>query len=192
MEINKIMGDVKPVVAVQAIVEGKMVLLTQNTIASYDFGSKVDLAGVKVPSTADEAKRARFMVAFPVTYMTPPIYATPPSFDSAMRGGWDQAANLPFTSEIQTTYPGYQKSKTIPSGSLARAFGAGTYTVYSGQFVASAGIIVPGALVQVEYAAGADQGRLKVATTYDADLVVGVVDAYDTAYCNLTVTLKEF
>jgi len=189
MEINNILGDVKAVVAVNDIVEGRMVTLQTHTL-SADFGSLVDLPGVDTPNTADEAKKARFMVAFPVTYQKPPFYISPPQMAYALRGGFDQADNSDFNADVLTTYPGYKISKTIPSGTLARAFGAGTYTIPSGQFVYSANL-VPGAGVSVNYA-GADRGKLQYEATYDSDVVVGFVTHLDSTTLALTVTLKEF
>ncbi len=189
MEINNILGDVKPVVAVNDIVEGRMVTLQAHTV-SADFGSSSDLPGVDTPSTLDEARKARFMVAFPITYQKPPFYISPPSMSFALRGGFDQSDNSDFNADVLTTYPGYKSSKTIPSGTLARAFGAGTFTVPSGQFIYSASL-VPGAAVSVAYS-GANRGKLQYEATYDADLVVGFVTHLDSTTQNLTVTLKEF
>lgn len=190
MEINNILGDVKAVVAKNNIVEGRMVTLQAHTL-SADFGSLVDLPGVDTPSTADEAKKARFVVTFPVTYQKPPIYVNPPSMAYALRGGFDQADNSDFTAVVETTFPGYKESKTIPSGTLARAFGAGTFTIPSGQYIASANL-VPGASLSVAYTPAADRGKLQYQATYDADLVVGFVMLVDPNTQNLTVTLKEF
>lgn len=189
MEINRIMGDVKAVVATADVVEGRMVLLTSHS-NSYDFGSRSDLPGVKVPATADEAKRARFIVTFPITYQEPPFYVPTPSMTYALRGGWDQAENTDFTAEVQTTYPGYKNSKTIPSGTPARAFGQGTFTVPSGQYIANAGL-VPGAAVSVSYS-GVNAGKLQLEATFDQSVVVGLVERLDSATQNLTVTLMEF
>jgi len=189
MEINNIMGDVKAVVAKNNIVEGRMVTLQAHTL-SADFGSLVDLPGVDTPSTAEEAKKARFIVTFPVTYQKPPFYINPPSMAYALRGGFDQADNSDFTAVVQTTYPGYKDSKTIPSGTLARAFGAGSYTIPSGQYIAAS--IVPGSNLSVAYSPAADRGKLQVQATYDADLVVGFAMGIDPTTQNLTVTLKEF
>ena len=189
MEINRINGDVKGAIVTTATVEGRMVCMVSHSL-SADFGSNVDLPGARVPVTADEAKKARFIVTFPVTQQKPPFYASMPSMSYALRQGFDQAANVPFTTEVQLTYPGYQESKTIPSGTGARLFGAGTYTIPSGQYVYSASL-VPGASVSVAYSGG-NEGKLQYAATYDADTIVGFVERVDSTTLNLTVTLSDF
>ena len=182
MEINRINGDVKGAVALTALTEGRMVCMASHSLSA-------DLPAAKLPLTADEAKKARFMVSFPVTSQKPPFYTPEPSFAYAVRGGWDQASNVPFSAEVALTYPGYQKSKTIPSGTRCRLFGAGTFTVPSGQYIYSASL-AKGASVSVSYAE-ATAGQLQYASTYDADVVVGVVEAID-SNLDLTVTLGMF
>jgi hypothetical protein len=189
MEINQINGDVKGVVVTADTVEGRMVCFTSHS-ESEDYGSLAGLPGAKVPSTADEAKKARWIVTFPVASQKPPFYTPMPGYDWAMRGGWDQSANVPFDASVALTYPGYQHSKTIPSGTRARAFGAGTYTIPSGQYVYSASLVV-GASVSVAYSGG-NEGKLQYAAAYDADTIVGIVEAVDASTLDLTVTLGLF
>jgi hypothetical protein len=98
---------------------------------------------------------------------------------------------VPFAATVYLTYPGYQNSVTIPSGTGALAFGAGTFTVPSGQYIYNAGLQVPGALVSVSYS-GADAGKLQLQATYDADVVVGVVENFDSTTYDLRVITKEF
>lgn len=189
MEINRINGDVKGAIVTTDTVEGRMVCMVSHSL-SKDFGSNADLPGARVPVTADEAKKARFIVAFPVTNQKAPFYTPEPSYAFALRQGFDQVTNLPFDASVALTYPGYQIAKTIPSGTGCRLFGAGTFTVASGQYVYSASL-TPGASVSVAYAGG-NEGKLQYASAYDADTVIGIVEALDTSTLNLTVTLGEY
>lgn len=191
MEINRIGGDVIGVQVKADIVEGRMVYLSGSG-ATYDFGSRTDLPGALTPATAENAKRSRFIVTWAQDNRALPLYGTYPSLAiNSMRGGWDQATNLPMTSQtIYTTYPGNQDGVTIPSGTLALAFGKGTYTIPSGAYVASADIRVVGAPVTVAYDAG-NEGKLKYASAWD-DSIVGTVEYYELASDKITVTLREF
>lgn len=191
MEINKINGDILGVVVNADIVEGRMVVI-DGSGSSHDFGSRTDLPKVKVPTTAEEAKRARFMVMWPQQTTSMPMYQPQPSFPFALRnGGWDQAANLPMTSTtIYTTYPGNQENVAIPSGTPALAFGAGTYTVASGQYIYNASLATPGALLQVSYS-GANAGKLEYVASY-GDTVVGIVNEYNSTTGKLTFTTPSF
>jgi hypothetical protein len=187
MEINRVLGNILPVVATDAIVEGSMVCLTTHT-QNHDFGSKVDLAGVKVPATAEEAKRAKFVISFAEDNRPTPIYQPTPSFNFAMRKGWDQAANVPFSTTVYLTQPGHMIGQTIPSGVCALAFGNGTYTVVSGMYVDNASIL-PGALLAVDYEDS--KGKLKYQATMD-DSVVAFVEAFDSTTGELTFTSLHF
>lgn len=189
MEINQINGVIKSVVAVSGITEGRMVFMTSHAV-SQNFGSLTDLPGVNVPSTADEAKRARFIVTWPVTAQKPPFYVPNPTLTFALREGFDQAANAPFSATVYPTYPGYQNSVVIPAGTPVRAFGAGTYTAPSGTYVDSAPLHSAGCLVSVNYT-GANAGKLQAEATY-SDAVVGVVEEWDSSTGHLTFTTKEF
>lgn len=191
MELNKVNGDIKGVVLTADTVEGRMVCLTSHTF-NNDFGSQTDLPGAKVPGTADEAKRARFIITWQVDNRTPPYYNPQPSYAWSLRsGGFGGAANVPFSATVWLTYPGYQNGVTIPSGTAALAYGAGTYTVQSGQYIHSSSLETPGAPLKVSYS-GADAGKLEYQATWDADLVVGVVDRFDSSTFALTFTTKEF
>jgi hypothetical protein len=55
------------------------------------------------------------------------------------------------------------RGRIIPSGALALAFGPGEFTVYSGSYVYSAGIEVPGAWLEVSNGQdhGTDTGKLR-------------------------------
>ena len=193
MYINRF-EDVIGVVALTDIVEGRFVLLAENTVGSYDFGSRTDLPGARVPATAEEAKRARYAITWTVTNGKPPFYQPMPSYDWALRGGaWDQTGNLPMTSTtIYTTYPGHQNGRTIPSGYLALAFAEGTYTIPSGAYIASDSLHVPGAMVIVANTDEdtTDAGKLKYQATMD-DRVVGYVQSYDSATMDITVKVSN-
>jgi hypothetical protein len=183
MEINRF-EDIVGGVAQADIVEGRFVLLTANTV-SENFGSKEDLPGMKVPSTAEEATRAKYVSAFAVDNRPTPIYQPAPSMDFALRGGFDQAANLPFATTVYLTHPGNQEGMTIPSGASMLGFEEGTFTLPSGAYVYSADIIVPGAALVVEYS-GADAGKPKYVAT-NAVGVVGETDRYDATDGRLTI-----
>jgi len=191
MEINKVNGDIKGVVLTQDIVEGRFVCLTSHSF-NADFGSQTDLPGVKLPTTADEAKRARFILTWAVDNRTPPYYNPQPAYAwSLRRGGFGGAANVPFSATVWLTYPGYQDGVTIPSGTSALAFGAGTFTVPSGAYVYNASLQTPGAALAVSYS-GAYAGMLEYTATWDASVVVAVVDEYNSSTGDLTVSTREF
>ncbi len=190
MEINKVNGDILGVVTSADTVEGRMVCLTSHSFDN-DFGSQTDLPAAKVPSTLDEARRARFILTWQVDNRTPPYYVPQPAYAFSLRNGFGSAANVPFSATVHLTYPGYKNSVTIPSGTSALAFGAGTFTVPSGQYIYSTGLRTPGALVSVSYS-GADAGKLQEQATYDADLVVGMVENFDSTTFDLRVVTKEF
>lgn len=189
MEINKF-EEVIGVVTTAEIIEGRFVLLTSHA-ETHDFGSQEDLPAAKIPATADEAKAARFVVTWPVTTQKPPFYTPTPAFDWTTRGGFGSAANVPFTASIALTYPGHQHSQAIPSGSLALAFGVGTYTIPSGQYIYNANLIKPGAFVIVANTAEdtTDAGKPKYQATFD-DRVVGVVHSYDSSNGDLVIVVK--
>src|SRR3972149_3980732 len=132
---------------VEDIVEGRFVLFTSHTF-SADFGSETDLPGVKLPDTAEEAKRAKYCLTWKVDNTEFPHYAVP-SFPFAERGGWSKAANAPFSTTVYLTHPGNQEGLTIPSGTSSLAYSDGVFTLPSGSYVYSANIIVPGALIIV-------------------------------------------
>ncbi len=153
MEINKY-TDITGVVTAQAIVEGRMVLLVAadegaNSV-DYDFGSRVDLPGARLPLTAAEAEKAHYVITFAVDNSTPPLYQPYPAFDYALRGGFDQDANVPFAATVHMTQQSMKIGLTIPSGVPALAFGPGVFTVPSGAFIYSANLQVPGTWLDVD------------------------------------------
>ena len=146
MEINKT-ADITGVITTEDIVEGRMVLFVTHPGYPNDLtGRLVDVPGVKLPDTAAEAAQAIYCITWPVDNREPPIVAWP-SYNFALRYGFAQVANTPVTGRtIYLTYPGYQESITIPSGSLALGYSCcGTeLTVPSGQYVYTAAMQIPG------------------------------------------------
>jgi hypothetical protein len=175
MEKNHYGDTILPVVVVQDIVEGRMVCLTSHT-EDVDYGSLVDVAGVKLPTTIAEAARSRYVLAFAQDNRSLPIYQPTPSMPFALRWGWDQAQNVPFNATVLLTHPGVQLDQTVPSGSAAVAFGEGIYTVSSGQYVYAADVEIPGTQLEVAYT-NPDEGKL---TVLNGGTVVAEVYQYHT------------
>src|SRR3990167_5879971 len=161
MEINKY-TDITGVVTAEAIVEGRMVILTSHSF-DHDFGSRTDLPAVRLPDTATEAEKAHYVIAFAVDNSKPPIFHPYPSFSYALRQGFDQGSNVPFSADVYTTAQSMLQGRTIPSGALALAFGPGVFTVPSGAFVYSANLEVPGTWLEAANGQddGTDTGKLK-------------------------------
>lgn len=165
MEINHYGDTILGAVVVEDVVEGRMLCLTAHT-ESEDFGSLEDLPGARLPRSTTEASQARYIVAFAQDNRPTPFYQTNPSFDYALRYGFDQSANAPFNpGYVYLTHPGNQDSMTIYAGSKVLLFGEGIYTVTSGNYIYSAAIEVPGSSLTVENTAGADRGKLKYSTS---------------------------
>lgn len=192
MEINKF-DNVIGVIPVADIVEGRLIVTTSHT-HDYDYGSKADLPGAKVPATAEEAKMARFIITWAVTQAKPPFYSPMPYYSWSLRsGGMDKTANLPMENvDVYLTYPGHVNGATIPSGIGSLAFGTGTYTVPSGCYINNASISTPGALLQVANTAEdtTDAGKLKYLSAF-GDRCVGVVEHYDSSTGDLRFRLRS-
>jgi hypothetical protein len=188
MEINRADGNIIGVVATSDIVEGRMVCLTSHAL-DYNYGSKKDLPGVKVPTTADEAERAKFIVTWAEDNRPTPILDGMPQALTGTRNGWGAAPNVPFTAVVRLTQPGHQNGVTIPSGMQCLAYGKGSYTVLSGMYINSASFAT-GALLSVSYASGTE-GKLQLQATWD-DTVVGVVERWDATTGELCFTSREF
>lgn len=167
-------------VAVTELTEGKMVCLTSHSL-SRNYGSQTDLPGAKIPATADEAATAKFVVAFEADNRSLPIYQPTPSYSFALRYGYDQATNVPFSTTVHLTHPDNTETPTIPSGSNCLLYGEGIYTVPSGTFIYDAGL-TPGAQLEVEYS-GDDAGKLKVKS---AGTAVAEVIRFDSTEYKLT------
>jgi hypothetical protein len=186
MEINKF-TDIIGVLATSAIKEGRMVCLTPASVldTNYNYGSRSDLMGIKLPSTAAEAAKSKYVSAFALDNRPTPIIEGLPQYAWSMRsGGWDQVGNLPASGlTLFMDHPGNMTVvQTIPSGSLALAFDKGVFTVTSGNFIYNAGL-VSGAPLSVSYAGGTE-GELQ----YDANGTIGVVEHFDSA--NFTLTFR--
>lgn len=191
MEINRF-NDVLGVVTTENIPEGRFVLLTSHSF-SEDFGSLEDLPGVKLPDTAEEAKRAVFCLTFKVDNRPTPIVEKYPSFTFAERGGFSEDANAPFSATIYLTPPGNQEGLTIPSGVSALAYTDGTFTLPSGSYVYSSDIIVPGAaLIVADTASDSanDAGKVKYTASMAAG-VIGKTERYDSTTGKLTVRVNQ-
>jgi hypothetical protein len=190
MEINDF-EKVKGVVTTEDIVEGRFVVLGGAHSETYGFGSREDLQGAKVPHTAEEGLRAKYIITWPVSNGQTPIYEPTPSYPFSLRQGFGGAANVPFDAKVYLTYPGYTDGETIPSGSLALAFTEGTFTIPSGSYIYGANIIVPGAALVVCTVDGdtTNAGKVK----YAAALAVGVIgftESWDETTGKLTVRVE--
>lgn len=166
MQINKY-TDIVGAVVVEDIPEGRMVLITSNTVGTKDFGSEADLPGVKLPDDSTEAGEAKFIVTWPVTNANAEgpikLFIPTPSMDWALRRGFDQAANVPFNADVHLSWPGNKDGVTIPSGYQALAFAEGVFTVPSGSWEYNVALEAPGAPLRVmdtSTDSEADAGRL--------------------------------
>jgi len=162
MEINDF-EEVRGVVPQENVVEGRMVCLVAN-VHSRNYGDLTDLPGAKLPDTRAEAATARFVLMFEQDNRSLPLYVPQPSFDWAMRYGWEQPANAPFATTVYLTKPGQQEGVTIPSGQPSAAYTKGIFTVPSGEYVYSANLEIPGTQLEVANDAddsAADSGKLK-------------------------------
>jgi hypothetical protein len=187
MEINRFEDVIGAVIQADTI-EGRFVCLTSNAIGTIDFGSQSDLPGARIPIGLDEANRSHFVVTWPVDNKQTPFYQPYPSFTFALRQGFEQAANAPFTAKVWTTYPGNMDNQIIPSGNLCLLFTDGIFTIPSGQFIYDANIIKPGSAIVVEYS-GADAGKPKYQAA-SAWGVIGYTVKFDLATYSLTVKVE--
>lgn len=186
MEVRKY-TDIVGGVATQDIVEGRMVLLVPQS-TSYNFGSREDLPGFKLPSNTTEAAQAKFVSAFALDNRPLPLVDSYPSYPWALRmGGFDQTRNTPFTATMRMTYPANDSEpQTIASGSLMLGFDDGVFTVTSGNFIYNANL-APGAHLVVADATtdgAANAGKLK----YSASPGIAVVEEFDAD--NMVLTFR--
>ncbi len=188
MEINEF-SDVLGVIPVANVAEGRFVLLTSHSF-TYDFGSYTDLPGAKIPATAEEAKRAKYIITWKVDNRPTPVFEPMPSFPFAERGGFSEDPNVPFSATVYMTHPGNQEGLTIPSGMPSLAYTDGVFTVPSGSYIYNSNIIVPGAALIVANTTddAADAGKLKYTATMDVG-VVGTTERYDSTTGRLTVRI---
>jgi hypothetical protein len=152
-------------------VEGRMVLRVDNTAAlpapygvnGAAYRGMVLQNGVRVPVTAAEAARARFVVAFDMPGYKSPYFVGVPAYSYALRQGFDRAGNLPMTPTVHLVWPGQKENMVIPSGWNVICYEGGTYTVTSGQWVYSP-LIVPGVELEVHYRNVAQRGMLQISS----------------------------
>jgi len=147
MEIHKFY-DILGKVSESDIYEGRMVLLTRG----------VDRA--RLPHTLADARLARYVIAWPVENRLLPIYDPYPTYTRALRQGFDQTANTPFSATAYTFYPNLSDDPLeIPSGTGCLLYDKGEFTVGSGEWVNNIAVL-EGSELEVQYAAGADRGKL--------------------------------
>lgn len=187
MEINRF-EEVRGVRVIEDITEGRFVVMTAHNLGGALMNVDSDVPGAKLPTTAEEAKRAKYCLTFAVDNRPTPIVDWPQTeFD--FRGGVVNSQAGPLTGvKMWLTHPGNQESQTVPSGYKALAFTEGTFTLPSGQYVYNASLQTPGAALCIEYTAGADRGKPKYLATVDAS-AVGEVRHYDSVTGALTVDI---
>lgn len=191
-EINRF-EDVIGVVTQADTVEGRFVVLVANAMTGTFININSDLPGARVPATAEEAKRAKFMLMFAVDNRQSPIvnYPAAPTFD--LRGGWVNSTQGPLTSlTMWLTHPENQEDKTVVSGLKALGYTEGTFTFPSGAYVDSAAIKVPGCAIMVADTAsdGAGSAGKPKAQTSLAVGAIGFTEAYDSADGRLTIRVE--
>ena len=186
MEINKF-TDIRGVIANEDIVEGRFCIIAANAFTDgHNFGSRLDLPGVALPSSAAESALAKFAVTWRVPDQSLPMYIPEPSVPWSLRRGFDRTANLPLTgTTIHLTWPGQKHGQNIPSGSLCLAFAGGVFTFPSGHYVGSASIQVPGAPVSVVSSVGVAGNAGK--PYYSTSGVIGYVERFDSSNADLEV-----
>jgi len=192
-EINRF-EDVIGVVTQANTVEGRFVILVANAMTGTFININDDLPGARVPATAEEATRAKFMLMWAVDNRQSPIvnYPAAPLFDT--RGGWGgNTTQGPLTGlTMWLTHPENQEGQTIPSGYKALGYTEGTFTFPSGEYVDSAEIKVPGAAIIVADTAtdtAAEAGKPKYTAT-NAVGVIGFTETYDSATGRLTIRVE--
>jgi len=171
-------------------VEGRFVVMTANNMQGTLMNVNDDLPGLHVPTTAEEAKRAKYMLMWAVDNRQSPLVMQYPSTAFAFRGGFGvNGQQGPVSVTMWLTHPGNQEGTTIPSGYKALAYTDGTFTLPSGAYIDSDEIKVPGAALVVEYS-GADAGKPKYTATA-AEGKIGVTELYDSATGRLTIRVNE-
>lgn len=192
MEIRKY-TDIVGGVAVCAIKEGLMCIMTSNGGLSKDFGSETDLPGFRPPQTATEALVAKFIVTWPVNNSSfegaIKMFIPVPSYTWSLRaGGWDQSGNVPFAGTAYLTYPGNQDGVVIPSGYQVLAFDKGVFRVPSGSYVYNAALQTPGAPLEVLNVADdtTNAGKLN----YNAGAATATVAVVEQLHSNFDLTFR--
>ena len=171
------------VVATEDIVEGRMVFITTHSV-DYDFGSRTDLPGVQLPDNSTDSAISKYVSAFQVNNRSIPIYVPVPTFSYALRQGFDQAENVPFSTTVHLTAPGNKEGQTIPSGEVCLAFGGGVFTVPSGAFIYHASLGAGAHLIvaNTDDDSAGEAGMLK----YSSTAGIAIVERYDATNSRLT------
>lgn len=175
-------------------VEGRFVILVANTMGGTVMNTNTDLPGLRVPATAEEAKRAKYVLAWAVDNRQSPLVMTYPNTPFAFRGGYGVAGTQgPIAPTMWLTHPGNQEGATIPSGYLALGYTDGTFTLPSGAYVDSVNIKVPGAAIVIADTAtdGAGSAGKPKYLAAAVEGKVGVTEAYDSATGRLTIRVNE-
>ncbi len=168
MEIHKY-TDILGMEIGEAIYEGRMVLIRPAGATSASTPVAM------MPSDADQADLARYVVAWPVDDRKPPIFQSYPSYTQALRYGFDQTTNLPVSATLYYTWPGLQSTpQEIPSGTGSLLYDKGEFTVTSGNWVYGTDVL-PGTELEVEYS-GANRGQLKKLSSGQAVAVATSID----------------
>jgi len=160
--------------------------LTSHTF-TYNYGSKTDLMGVKLPANSTEAAKAWYVIAFREDNRQLPIFQPWPTYKWNLRDGWGKGTNnVPITgSTVYLTHPGNMSGQQIPSGEVCKAYGGGVFTVPSGSFIYTSNITTPGTFLvacnTADDGAGS-AGKLK----YSASAGVAVVERYNSTTKELT------
>jgi hypothetical protein len=188
MEINTY-EEITGVITTADVVDGRFGVFTSHSF-TYDYGSRTDLPGFKVPATAEEANNARQLITWAQTQWPFPAILPVPAVNWSIRKGFGTAGNTPYTATMYLTNPAFQPNMTIPSGTPSLAFGKGAYTFPSGQYIYNASLKNFGALVQVANTAEdtTDAGKLKYLATYGTRKV-GTVRYFNLATSALTVDI---
>ena len=192
MEINRF-EEVLGVVAQADTVEGRFVVLVANAMGGLFMNTDTDLAGARVPATAEEAKRAKYCLTWAVDNRQSPLVMSYPGSVFDFRGGWVNNSSGPLAVTMWLTHPGNQEGRTIPSGYKALGYTDGTFTLPSGAYVDSDEIKVPGAAIIVADTnsdSASDAGKPKYTATA-AEGKIGVTEAFDSATGRLTIRVNE-
>lgn len=196
-EINRF-EDVIGVVTQADTVEGRFVVLTSQAFTGTYININDDLPGAVVPATAEDAKRAKFLLMWAVDNRTPPYINYDRAFPASLfdtRGGFGgNAQQGPLTGlTMYLTQPGHQEGLTIPSGYKALGYTEGTFTFPSGAYIDSAEIKVPGAAIIVANTAddggATEAGKPKYTATMAAG-VIGFTESFDSATGRLTIRVE--
>lgn len=191
MEINRF-EDVLGVKTQEAVVEGRFVALTEQAFNGLILNVDDDLPGAHVPATAEEAKRAKYCLAFAQDNRPAPIVDYP-GVDYDFRGGFVNSNSGPLSVTMYLTHPGNQEGMTVASGVKALAFTEATVTLPSGAYVYDANLIKPGAawiVADVATDGATDAGKPKYLAA-DAVGRAGIVETYDADTQRLTLRVRE-